>query len=311
MAALLSKISILKAWRNRLEFLDEFTDIADIVDRHLANYMFRADVPQKTIYEAMEYSLMSKGKRIRPVLCISTCRMLNGNEIDVIPFACAIEMIHTYSLIHDDLPAMDNDDYRRGKLTNHKVFGEAIAILAGDALLNKAFEIMSDKVLYNENNNMLRAMNEIVRSSGTQGMIGGQIIDIESEAKHIDTNLLNYMHACKTGALIKASVLASAYICNASEQQIANLDKYSQNIGLAFQIKDDILNVEGDATKTGKSVGSDLNRKKATFIAAYGIEKAKRILNDTIQNAIYSLDVFGEKGEFLKQLALFIAHREN
>lgn len=295
-----------------MQLLNELNNISNLIDKQLYHYLDPKDIPQKLIYDAMEYSLMSKGKRIRPALCLFVSRLLEANEHDVIPFACAIEMIHTYSLIHDDLPAMDNDDYRRGKLSNHKVFGEGIAILAGDALLNTAFEIMLDKAIAMEGNttNILLAIKEIAKSSGVYGMIGGQTIDLDSEGKNIDKQTLNYMHRCKTGALIKASVLTPAIIFSCPKDKFVMLSKYAENIGLAFQIKDDILNIEGDSEKIGKSINSDVEKGKTTFVSVYGVDTAKEILNDTINDAIDSLSSFGYKADFLIQLANYIGQRE-
>ena len=215
--------------------------------------------PEKRIYEAMEYSLMAGGKRIRPVLALAVCDMLNGDTKEVIPFAGAIELIHTYSLIHDDLPCMDNDDYRRGKLTNHKVFGEAMAVLAGDGLLNFAFETMLGETAKNDEKTFLRLKTAymISMAAGTKGMIGGQVIDMESEKTNISYELLCQMHRMKTGALIKASVLAPAILLNVDKNLYSKLEVYADNIGLAFQIKDDILDYEGNSEIVGKSTGSD------------------------------------------------------
>lgn len=294
-----------------MDIIAEMRGYSELVNKCLDAYITELDTPEKTIYKAMRYSLMAGGKRIRPVLSLATCRMLDGNPDDVIPFACALEMIHTYSLIHDDLPAMDNDDYRRGKPTNHKVFGEAIAILAGDALLNTAFEIMISKAIETSGNGgALRAINEIVRGSGTSGMIGGQVVDIESEGKNIGAEILDYMHRHKTGALIRASVLAPAHICEATKEQLEKLTVYSENIGLAFQIKDDILNVEGEPVKLGKGTGSDHNLRKATYVSIHGLEKSEKVLKKSIDDAVASLEIFGEKGAFLKELAIFIAERD-
>ncbi|MCX8129031.1 MAG: polyprenyl synthetase family protein [Clostridia bacterium] len=268
---------------------------------------------EKTIYEAMKYSLLAGGKRLRPVLALAVCELLDGKMENVLPFACAVEMIHTYSLIHDDLPAMDNDEYRRGRLTNHKVFGEAAAILAGDALLNYAFELMTESPSKDENilYAKIKAMNIIAKSSGSSGMIGGQVVDLESEGKSIGADTLEYMHRCKTGALIKAPVIASAILCNADKSEMDSLEKYAEHIGLAFQIKDDILDVEGDFNAMGKEAGSDMQNQKSTFITIYGLDESKRMLQRITDEAIESISIFGEKAIYLKQLAKYLISRNN
>ncbi|HHU89968.1 MAG TPA: polyprenyl synthetase family protein [Clostridiaceae bacterium] len=268
------------------------------------------EFPEKTIYEAMRYSLMSGGKRIRPVLSLAVCNMLNGDEKEVIPYAGAIELIHTYSLIHDDLPCMDNDDYRRGKLTNHKVFGYATAILAGDGLLNLAFEIMLRETMKVDDKTFsrLKTAYMISVSSGIKGMIGGQVIDMESEKTEISYDLLCQMHRKKTGALIRASVLAPALLLNAGKDIVEKLEIYAENIGIAFQIKDDILDYEGDSEIIGKSTGSDTANNKSTFVSILGIEKAKELLKTSVKNAVNALDGMGNN-EFLTQIAFFISER--
>jgi geranylgeranyl diphosphate synthase type II len=245
-------------------------------------------------------------------MAMACCEMLGGNLTDVMPFACAIEMIHTYSLIHDDLPSMDNDDYRRGKLTNHKVYGEGFAILAGDALLNKAFETTLEQTLKNniDSTRALHAMSVIANSSGIEGMIGGQVVDLESENKAIDKETLNYMHIHKTGALIIASLKVGAIIAGASEEEIKMLEVYGYNIGLAFQVKDDILDVEGNKEKLGKAVKADAKNDKSTFVSLMGIEKAKKELKRFTDKSLKSLDYFGDRNEFLKQLTLYLSERE-
>ncbi|MGI6122633.1 MAG: polyprenyl synthetase family protein [Acetivibrionales bacterium] len=267
--------------------------------------------PEKRIYEAMEYSLMAGGKRIRPVLALAVCDMLNGDTKEVIPFAGAIELIHTYSLIHDDLPCMDNDDYRRGKLTNHKVFGEAMAVLAGDGLLNFAFETMLGETAKNDEKTFLRLKTAymISMAAGTKGMIGGQVIDMESEKTNISYELLCQMHRMKTGALIKASVLAPAILLNVDKNLYSKLEVYADNIGLAFQIKDDILDYEGNSEIVGKSTGSDTANNKSTFLSILGIERANELLKKTVEDAINALDTI-DNNTFLIKMANFIAERE-
>lgn len=265
---------------------------------------------QEKIDDAMKYSLMSGGKRIRPVLSLAVCDALNGNKDIVLPFACAIELIHTYSLIHDDLPCMDNDDYRRGKPTSHKVFGEAIAVLAGDGLLNMAFEIMLEEIerCDRDNNSRVKAARMISHAAGTGGMIGGQVQDIESEQRLITYEELVFLHQQKTGALFSASVLAPALLLDADENIIAALDTYAKNIGLAFQIKDDILDLEGDSVVVGKTTGSDAINNKVTYVSLLGLKRAKELLNERIQEALYSIKTI-PGNRFLGELAIFIADR--
>jgi len=269
------------------------------------------ELHEKRIYEAMRYSLMAGGKRIRPVLSLAVCDLIHGDQKEILPFAGAIELIHTYSLIHDDLPCMDNDEYRRGKLTNHKVFGEAMAVLAGDGLLNLAFEIMLRETIKDDNKGFSRMKTAymISVSSGVKGMIGGQVIDMESEKAEISYNVLCQMHKKKTGALIGASVLAPAVLFNAKKSMIDKLEIYAENIGLAFQIKDDILDFEGDSKIIGKSTGSDTVNHKSTFVSILGIAKAKELLKTSIENAVRALEGI-ENSEFLIRIAHFISERD-
>jgi len=294
-------------------FRRKYDEYVNIVNNALDRCIPADGRPGSEIYNAMKYSLAAGGKRLRPVLALAACDMLGGSRNDVLPFACAIEMIHTYSLIHDDLPAMDNDDYRRGMLSNHKVFGEAMAILAGDALLNRAYEVMISHIMRNERDFMayVRAMDVIAASAGVEGMIRGQTLDICSEGCELSKDTLEYMHRCKTGALIRAAVLSGACIGRASEQEYKALEKYAENIGLAFQIKDDIMDVEGSLDRMGKMAGKDAASGKNTYVSAYGIEKAAQLLDRSVSAAVEALDRFGEEAGFLRDLALFIRDRDN
>jgi len=251
-------------------------------------------------------------------MAAAVCEMFGGKLEDILPFACGIEMIHTYSLVHDDLPAMDNDDYRRGKLSNHKVFGEGMAILAGDALLNDAFEIMINSCMESFNKHdikkgiaKVKAMGAIANASGINGMIGGQIIDLEYEGKIPTEEILKKMHACKTGALIKASIVSSAIIQGASDEETEYLELYGEYLGLAFQIKDDILDVEGTFENMGKPVGSDSISGKATYVSIYGVEKSEIMLKEATNKAILSLEYFKNSGEFLSSLATHMLKRDS
>lgn len=296
-----------------MKFTEQYNATKKIVEENLTTFIQHiTQTPQKNVLESMLYSLEAGGKRIRPVLLLETLKMLGGDYTLGIPFACALEYIHTYSLIHDDLPAMDDDDLRRGKPTNHKVFGEAVAILAGDGLLNSAFEIMSDEILKNNSQGAIKAMNVISKCSGINGMIAGQIVDIESEGKTISYEELRYLHSKKTGALIRASVMAGAYLAGADQNKINAVDIYSQNIGLAFQIADDILDVVGDSKDLGKNTGSDQENEKSTYVSLFGIEKANLLAEKCLKDAIESLSIFDPQDRmFLEELARFIVTRKN
>lgn len=297
----------------RMDFKEQLEKYANVINEQLERYVVEKDLPERSVYSSMRYSLLAGGKRLRPVLSLAVCDMLGGRMEEVLPFACAVEMIHTYSLIHDDLPAMDNDDYRRGRLTNHKVYGEAMAILAGDALLNMAFEVLFESIIKNNNNQELkvRAAAVIAKAAGAEGMIAGQVIDLESENKRISDDVLDRMHRCKTGALIKAPVVSSAVLCGTDEESMKKLECFAQNLGLAFQIKDDILDVEGNSEKLGKKVGSDAENDKSTYVSIYGIEKSKNMLRQITDKAVMSLDGFGEKAVFLRSLTRYLVDRDN
>jgi geranylgeranyl diphosphate synthase type II len=237
--------------------------------------------------------------------------MVGGNEGDALPIACALEMIHTYSLVHDDLPPMDNDDMRRGKPTNHKVFGEALAVLAGDGLLTLAFNLMSSPDLLKKigPQKFQKVMNLISEAAGHLGMVGGQAVDIEMEGSEIDSVLVNYIHTHKTGALIAASASAGAIIGGGSKMEIDAVMNYGENIGLAFQISDDILDIEGDSLEMGKTAGSDLKKRKNTYPSVYGMEKSKEVLRELVDSAIISLKQFGMKADPLIRIAEYIIER--
>jgi geranylgeranyl diphosphate synthase type II len=263
------------------------------------------------ITEAMRYSVFAGGKRLRPILALMSCELFFGLEEEVLPFACCIEMIHTYSLIHDDLPAMDNDDLRRGKPTNHKVYGEGFAVLAGDALLNYAFEVMTGIINKNPRSEYIRAMDIICRASGVSGMIGGQCIDLYSENKRIDIDTLKRMHAQKTGALITASLAVGAVLSNADQDDIKNIMEFGDAIGLAFQVVDDILDVSGSEEKLGKSINKDAEFHKSNFISFYGLEKSREIAEELISKAKSKLEGYGSRGYYLRELSDYIINRDN
>jgi len=284
----------------------------EMVDKALERFMPRPEGPATDLIEAMNYSLFAGGKRLRPILCIAGAEAVGGDGEKVLPAACALELIHTYSLIHDDLPAMDNDDLRRGKPTSHKVFGEAMAILAGDGLLTEAFNMLGQLGLQGglSADIMKRTIGIIAAASGWQGMVGGQAVDIQSEGKDIDIKVLDYIHSHKTGALITASVVSGAVIGGATQTQIDDLTLYGEKIGLAFQISDDILDIEGSAEEMGKGTGGDSRKGKNTFPSIYGLNESKEILGRSIDSAIKSLDRFDHRADPLIQIARYIIERK-
>jgi len=260
----------------------------------------------------MKYSLMAGGKRIRPVLCIAAAETVGGQSQDVINAACALEMIHTYSLIHDDLPAMDNDDIRRGQPTCHVAFDEATAILAGDALLTLAFEVLSSTEFVQDNHirNWMDVIHTLSTAAGYKGMIEGQMQDMAGEGHLLCLEDLENMHALKTGALIEASVTVGSILGNGNPDQIQQLKTYSKNIGLAFQVTDDLLDVEGDPNIMGKDAGSDQARSKSTFPALLGIEQSKQFAKKLVNNALKALDYFDNKAYPLRAIAYYIVDRK-
>jgi len=268
--------------------------------------------PSEPIAEAMKYSLMADGKRIRPVLCLAATEAMGGKAQAVLPAACALEIIHTYSLIHDDLPAMDNDDLRRGKPTCHVAFDEATAILAGDALLTLAFQVLSSVQFSDEihASGWLKVIHIISTAAGYQGMIRGQMLDMASEGQHLTVDELKSMHALKTGALIEASLLCGALLANARKSQMEILKIYAGKIGLAFQVTDDILNVEGNPKVMGKAVGTDELREKNTYPALLGLEASRQFAENLVKAALQTLEVFDKKAEPLRALATYIIERK-
>jgi geranylgeranyl diphosphate synthase type II len=283
----------------------------DLVEASLADYMLQAGEHLAEHIEAMRYSLFAGGKRVRPILCLAAAEALGGRPENAMPAACALECIHTYSLIHDDLPAMDDDDFRRGKPTNHKVFGEAGAILAGDGLLTFAFELLSNLELgLASDSQRLRVINLIARAAGSRGMVGGQALDIACEGKEIPFETLQFIHSHKTGDLITVSVQAGGVMGNADSEQLRALTEYGKHIGLTFQIVDDLLNVEGSLEQLGKAAGSDAARQKATYPALYGVEATKEKARATVESAIDCLRDFDQRAEPLRELARYIVNRK-
>lgn len=293
---------------NLTKYLDERRRL---VDQALKQFLTTGGVFPRTIDKAMRYSLFSGGKRIRPILALASGEAVGGPTKRLMPFACALEMIHAYSLIHDDLPAMDDDDLRRGKPTNHVVFGEGMAILAGDGLLTEAFRVMSDGALQPGVNrsSAIQAIREIAAGAGAAGMVGGQVVDLESERKKPTRALVEHIHTRKTGALIRAAVRAGALVGGAKPGQFARLDRYGTAVGLAFQVADDILDVEGGTNKTGKRAGRDAELQKVTYPAAVGMDKAKRKAQELLDESLAALAPLGAAADPLRGIATFVVER--
>jgi geranylgeranyl diphosphate synthase type II len=282
------------------------------VDDALDAYLPPAKQPPERLHEAIRYSIFCGGKRLRPVFALAGAEAVGGDPLHVLPLACAVECIHTFSLIHDDLPAIDNDELRRGSPTSHVVFGEALAILAGDALLALAFELISECRLYLPAERVLDALAMVARASGTRGMVGGQVSDIESEGRQdLDEPTVASIHARKTGALLLASLLAGARLCGARVSQEASLREYGRQVGLAFQITDDVLDLEGDTVLLGKPIGSDLKQDKATYPKVLGIPASRALAHQASEAAIAALSGFGHTADPLRALAHYVVERES
>ena len=291
---------------------ERLTAYSKLVEQQLLTYIQpEEDKGQGIIYEACRYSAMAGGKRLRPALVLEFCRVCGGNQQAALPFACALEMIHTYSLIHDDLPCMDDDDLRRGKPTNHKVYGEATAVLAGDGLLNLAFETASDpkNTAMVSAETQVQAIRALSRASGMDGMIGGQVLDMAAEETRISLDQLKTLQELKTGALIGVAAQLGCLIGHASEEQMAAALEYARCIGLAFQIQDDILDIEGDAETFGKSIGSDAENGKSTYPSLLGLERCHELVHELSQQAVDALTPFTDAG-ILPELALSLADRQ-
>lgn len=297
-----------------MEFKENLKKYQELVNKELEKNIKKEEVYEKILNDSVTYSLMAGGKRLRAILVIDTYKLFKEDYEKVFPFSIALEMVHNFSLIHDDLPEIDNDDFRHGKLTNHKAFNHATALLAGDALFNQAYITISEemrKQAENKNYDLLekeiKAFNEF--SLATDRMIAGEYLDTELEGKQISQELLKYIHENKTGALLKLSIRMGAILADASEKDIEILSKFADKIGLAFQIKDDILSEEGDQEIMGKPVGNDKELEKCTYVSYYGLDGAKKELNKIIDEALEDLKLFGEKAEFLSGLTLYIRDR--
>jgi geranylgeranyl diphosphate synthase type II len=281
-----------------------------LIDSFLKNH-FKIKFKPSVLRESMLYSLFAGGKRLRPILALASYEACGKNPIEIVKYASALELIHTYSLIHDDLPSMDNDDLRRGKPTNHIVFGEAMAILAGDALLTEAFRMLSEPAGKIKEKALLKGLNEVASAAGIYGMVAGQAMDIISEDKRPDKKTLSFIHKNKTAALIAASARLGAILSDAGEKKFLSLSRYGQCIGLAFQIVDDILDIKGDTGELGKKTGSDIRKKKMTYPSLYGIERSEAKAKELIKEAIKSLKPLSLKAEPMREIARYITERRN
>ena len=294
-----------------MNFKEEYTDRVEKIEKILKKYLPEKKGYQRTIMEAMEYSLMAGGKRLRPMLMWESYRLFGGEGAAIEPFMAAIEMIHTYSLVHDDLPAMDNDEYRRGRKTTHIVYGEDMGILAGDALLNYAFETAC-RAFEEESEHALRigkALKILADKAGIYGMIGGQVVDVQESGKAVSGEVLDFIYRLKTSALIEASMMAGAVLAGAEEGQVSRMEQIAGKIGLAFQIQDDILDVIGDSKELGKATGSDAQNHKQTYVTLHGLEESGREVERLTGEAVATLDSFSGEHEFLKELLLHLVHR--
>ena len=281
------------------------------IDNELYNILPSESAYPGILFKSMRYSVFAGGKRLRPILILAACEMFGGDDKKAAPFACAMEMIHTYSLIHDDLPAIDNDNLRRGRLTNHKAFGENIAILAGDALLSYAFEVMANAVAKNTDEASAKALQSIAFGAGINGMVSGQVVDVISEGKKLEKREMDFIHINKTAAMIVASVKAGAYLGGAKQEDVENLEKAALKLGLAFQIQDDILDVTGTFEELGKPLHSDEKNEKATYVSMFGLERSTEIVEELSGDAENIFMSFGEKGRFLAELTKYLVKRRS
>lgn len=296
-----------------MDILKYLEDTRQEIDRFLESVVPDARTPPTTLHESMRYSLFAGGKRVRPILTVAAAQAVAPSAKGILPVASSLELIHTYSLIHDDLPAMDNDDYRRGKLTNHKVYGDAMAILAGDALLTLAFDLCSDPDLVDsmDSSRQVRLIHELAHGSGNLGMVGGQVLDIQAENQDIDLATLQNIHVHKTGKLIRAAVRMGAICAGASPTELASLTAYAEDVGLAFQIADDVLNVTGTREELGKNANTDAQRGKKTYPTFYGVDGARKLAADCTDRALSRLSKFDGKADALRELAKYITSRKN
>ena len=291
-----------------LDFEKYYESRKQLVDNFLEKRMQKRGI--SNVDDAMKYSLLAGGKRLRPILLMATADALGANGYDFLTAACGLEMIHTYSLIHDNLPCMDNDDYRRGRLTNHKVFGEALALLAGDGLLTLAFEVMAEQRNVKPST-LVEFIHETAMCAGNFGMVGGQALDLEAEGRAISAKELKTLHEGKTGAMFIAAVRGGAHLAGATEEQLLALTRFAELVGLAFQIEDDILDVTSTQEELGKPIGSDAKNEKSTYVSLFGLEEARKMADETTKEALRCLDMFGEKADALRELAKLMCHRRS
>lgn len=291
-----------------LDFEKYYESRKQLVDNFLEKRMQKRGI--SNVDDAMKYSLLAGGKRLRPILLMATADALGANGYDFLTAACGLEMIHTYSLIHDDLPCMDNDDYRRGRLTNHKVFGEALALLAGDGLLTLAFEVMAEQRNVKPST-LVEFIHETAMCAGNFGMVGGQALDLEAEGRAISAKELKTLHEGKTGAMFIAAVRGGAHLAGATEEQLLALTRFAELVGLAFQIEDDILDVTSTQEELGKPIGSDAKNEKSTYVSLFGLEEARKMADETTEEALRCLDMFGETADALRELAKLMCHRRS
>ena len=295
-----------------MEFKQKLLEYQEIINKELEKNIIKQDCLEKTLNSSVEYSLLAGGKRLRPILILASYELFKNDVEKCMPYAVALEMVHNFSLIHDDLPGIDNDDFRHGKLTNHKQFNEATAILAGDKLLNNSYKIISEDLLKTASEQELKIKMKIFNefSVAIDKMIIGEYVDTEYEGKEITAEDLDFIHENKTGAFLILSVRIGAMLANSSDKDLEKLTNYAKKIGLAFQVKDDILSEEGNEKILGKPVGNDKKLKKCTYVSKYGLNKAKEILNQIIEDSINEITEYGERAEFLIELSKYIANRD-
>lgn len=295
-----------------MNFKEAYQKKVEEIERILRKYLPAKEGYQKVIMEAMEYSLMAGGKRLRPMLMQETYRLFGGNDVVIEPFMAAIEMIHTYSLVHDDLPAMDNDDYRRGRKTTHVVYGEDMGILAGDALLNYAFETAARAfdLSVKDSARIGRAIQILAGKAGIYGMIGGQVVDVKSAGTTVSGEVLDFIYQLKTGALMESSMMIGAVLSGADEAQVKTVEEIAGKVGLAFQIQDDILDVTSTAEVLGKPIHSDEKNEKTTYVTWKGLEEAKKLVEQISQEAVLKLDGLNPKDDYLKELLVSLISRD-
>lgn len=295
-----------------IDFKEYLDQEQQLIEENLRRFLPPEEQIPTTIHRAMHYSVFAGGKRLRPLLVLASGRALGGPSDDLLPAACAVEMIHTYSLVHDDLPALDNDDLRRGRPTSHRVFGEAMAILTGDALLTRAFEILAQ---YPQNPELetrrLRVLQIVAAACGTVGMIGGQVADLESEGRPVDEETVHSIHSGKTGSLIRGSVHSGAVMAGATAEELGALDQYAIRVGLAFQIIDDVLDVVETSSELGKTPGKDAQHKKATYPMLWGVEGSRRKARQLVDEAAACIEILGDRGLRLRQIADFVYNRHH